>query len=299
MAIMSDPTRPAAPFPALLARPTAPVAMLVFVTTIWGWTFLVTRLSLAFVGPYAFVGWRFGIAAFAVALVARPHLTSFRRHEIFSGVVIGLALFAGYGLQADGLRTVASGESALLTALYVPMVPVLEFLLFRRRPTLFAFTAVVLAFAGLILISGAAGLSLSFDRGQWLTLAGALGAAFEIVLIGRSSLSADPRRIAIVQLATVGVISLAVEAVRGGSMFSLAPFPLAAMLGMGLATAFVLVAQNWAQRTVPANRATLIYALEPVWAALVGAVFGELYTTTQIIGGMLIVASVVLSQWKS
>lgn len=295
---MSEIVRPGAP-PGFLSRPHAPVLILIFVTMIWGWTFLLTRLSLQFVGPYAFVGWRFGVAALAVVLVTRPHPASFRRREIVGGVVIGFVLFVGYGLQADGLRTVASGESAFLTALYVPMVPVLEFALFRRRPNLFALAGLALAFAGLVLVSGVTDFSLSFTPGQWITLAGALGAAFEIVLIGHSSLSADPRRIAIVQLTTVSVISLLTEIVRGGTMFSVAPFPLAVMLGMGLATAFVLVAQNWAQRSVPANRATLIYTLEPVWAGLVGAVFGELYTVAQVIGGALIVASVVLSQWKS
>lgn len=295
---MSEFARPE-PSPGFLSRPQAPVLILVFVTMIWGWTFLLTRLSLPFIGPYAFVGWRFGVAALAVILVTRPHPASFRRREIVGGFVIGLVLFVGYGLQADGLRTVASGESAFLTALYVPMVPLLEFVLFRRRPGVFALAGLALAFAGLVLISGVTGLALDFDRGQWTTLGGALGAAFEIVLIGRSSRSADPRRIAIVQLVTVAVISLAVEIARGGTMLTAAPFPLAAMIGMGLATAFVLVAQNWAQRSVPANKATLIYTLEPVWAGLVGAAFGELYTTAQVTGGLLIVASVVLSQWKT
>lgn len=299
MDAMSDIAAPATPAAGLLARPGAPVVVLLLMTVIWGWTFLVTRLSLHFVGPYAFVGWRFGIAAVVVALVTRPHPASFQRREVVGGAVIGCALFAGYGLQADGLRTLASGESAFLTALYVPMVPMLEFLLFRRRPTRFALAGLALAFAGLVLVARISGLSVSFDRGQWLTLAGALGAAFEIVLIGHSSRSADPRRIAIVQLLTVSVISFAVETVRGGVMFSTAAFPLAAMLGMGLATALVLVAQNWAQRSVPANRATLIYTLEPVWAALVGAAFGEVFAPAQIAGGVLIIASVVLSQWKS
>lgn len=296
---MSDIARPSSPVSGFLSRPNAPVLVLLSVTVIWGWTFLLTRLSLPFIGPYAFVGWRFGVAALAVVLVTRPHPASFTRMEITGGITIGLVLFLGYGLQANGLRTVASGESAFLTALYVPMVPLLEFLIFRRRPGLFATAGLVLAFAGLVLVSGMTGLSLAFDRGQWLTLGGALGAALEIVLIGHSALTADPRRIAIVQLATVSVISFAVEAVRGGIMITTRAFPFAAMTGMGLATAFVLVAQNWAQRSIPANRATLIYTLEPVWAGLVGAAFGEIFAPAQVLGGVLIIASVVLSQWKS
>lgn len=279
-------------------RRPSPVVVLVFLTVLWGGTFLITRVSLHFVGPFGFVGMRFAIAAVAVALVVRPHPARFLRRELVGGVVIGVALFFGYGLQADGLRTVASGESAFLTALYVPMVPVLEFLVFRRRPAPVALVGLGLAFAGLVLISGVRPGSISLGSGEWLTLGGALAAAVEIVLISRSSSRTDPRRMALVQLATVSVLALAVELVRGGRIVSADWFPVLAMLGMGLMTAFILVAQNWAQRSVPANRATLIFALEPVWAGLIGAGFGETFAASQVVGAGLIVASVVVSQWR-
>ncbi|WP_262312005.1 DMT family transporter [Acidiphilium sp. AL] len=289
-----------------IARPRAgsmrlpsPVLVLVLVTMLWGGTFLVTRIALHFVGPFGFVGLRFAVAAIAVALAVRPHPASFQRRELVGGVVIGVILFLGYGLQADGLRTVASGESAFLTALYVPMVPMLEFLLFRRKPGLAALVGLILAFAGLVLISGVTPSNLALGAGAILTLGGALAAAVEIVLIGRFSTHTDPRRIALVQLTTVAVLALATELVRGGRILTTAPFAIGAVLGLGLVTAFIMVAQNWAQRSVPANRATLIYAMEPVWAGLIGAAFGEMFAAAQVFGGAMIVGSVVLSQWRS
>lgn len=289
-----------------IARPRAgsmrlpsPVLVLVLVTMLWGGTFLVTRIALHFVGPFGFVGLRFAVAAIAVGLAVRPHPASFQRRELVGGVVIGVILFLGYGLQADGLRTVASGESAFLTALYVPMVPMLEFLLFRRKPGLAALVGLILAFAGLVLISGVTPSNLALGAGAILTLGGALAAAVEIVLIGRFSTHTDPRRIALVQLTTVAVLALATELVRGGRILTTAPFAIGAVLGLGLVTAFIMVAQNWAQRSVPANRATLIYAMEPVWAGLIGAAFGEMFAAAQVFGGAMIVGSVVLSQWRS
>ncbi|OYV67405.1 MAG: hypothetical protein B7X09_01555, partial [Acidiphilium sp. 21-66-27] len=89
MEIMSDIVRPSSPVSSFLSRPNAPVIVLLSVTVIWGWTFLLTRLSLPYIGPYAFVGWRFGVAALAVVLVTRPHPASFTRREITSGVTIG------------------------------------------------------------------------------------------------------------------------------------------------------------------------------------------------------------------
>ncbi|MCF3945364.1 DMT family transporter [Acidiphilium iwatense] len=292
---MSEITRPRAGS----MRLPSPVLVLVLVTMLWGGTFLVTRIALHFVGPFGFVGLRFAVAAIAVALAVRPHPASFQRRELVGGVVIGVILFLGYGLQADGLRTVASGESAFLTALYVPMVPMLEFLLFRRKPGLAALVGLILAFAGLVLISGVTPSNLALGAGAILTLGGALAAAVEIVLIGRFSTHTDPRRIALVQLTTVAVLALATELVRGGRILTTAPFAIGAVLGLGLVTAFIMVAQNWAQRSVPANRATLIYAMEPVWAGLIGAAFGEMFAAAQVFGGAMIVGSVVLSQWRS
>lgn len=276
----------------------SPVLVLMFMTVLWGGTFLVTRTALHFIGPYAFVGLRFGVAAVVVALVVRPHPAGFQRRELIGGAVVGLVLYFGYGLQAVGLKTVASGESAFLTALYVPMVPLLEFVAFRRRPGGVALAGVVLAFVGLVLVSGVSLGHVTIGPGQWLTLGGAFAAAVEIVLISRSSRLTDPRRIALVQLVTVAVLSLGTEAVRGGAMVSFAWFPVLAVLGMGLVTAFIMVAQNWAQRSVPANRATLIYALEPVWAGVIGASFGEVFGVGQVVGGAMIIGSVVLSQWR-
>lgn len=280
------------------ARLPSPVLVLVFLTTLWGATFLITRTALHFIGPFAFVGWRFGIAAVAVMIVARPHPARFQRRELIGGIAIGLVLYLGYGLQADGLQTVASGESAFLTALYVPMVPVLEFLLFRRLPAPAALAGLALAFLGLALISGISPGNFTLGQGEWLTLIAAAAAALEIVLISRTSSRTDPRRMALVQLATVAVLSFATETWRGGAILSAAWFPILAVLGMGLVTAFIMVAQNWAQRSVPANRATLIFALEPVWAGLIGGVFGEVFAVPQVLGAVLIVASVVLSQWR-
>jgi len=277
----------------------SPVLVLMFMTLLWGGTFLVTRTALHFVGPYAFVGLRFGVAAVVVALVVRPHPAGFQRRELVGGAVVGLVLYFGYGLQAVGLKTVASGESAFLTALYVPMVPLLEFVLFRRRPGAVALAGLGLAFAGLVLVSGVRFGDFSLGRGQWLTLGGAFAAAVEIVMISRSSRLTDPRRIALVQLVTVAVLSLGTEVLRGGVVVSFDWFPVLAVLGMGLVTAFIMVAQNWAQRSVPANRATLIYAMEPVWAGLIGAGFGEVFGVGQVVGGAMIIGSVVLSQWRA
>lgn len=69
-------------------------------------------------------------------------------------------------------------------------------------------------------------------------------------------------------------------------------------MGLGLASAGIQLAMNWAQRTVSPTRATVIYAAEPVWAGIVGRVFGELLPAAALVGAGLIVAAVAVGELK-
>jgi drug/metabolite transporter (DMT)-like permease len=60
----------------------------------------------------------------------------------------------------------------------------------------------------------------------------------------------------------------------------------------------IQVAMNWAQKSVSPTRATLIYAGEPVWAGIVGRIAGERLPGIALIGGLLIVIAVVVSELK-
>jgi drug/metabolite transporter (DMT)-like permease len=56
--------------------------------------------------------------------------------ELKAGMLIGVAIMLGYGLQTMGLQTISSSQSAFITALYVPFVPLLQWLVLGRRPGL-------------------------------------------------------------------------------------------------------------------------------------------------------------------
>jgi drug/metabolite transporter (DMT)-like permease len=49
-------------------------------------------------------------------------------------MLIGVSIMLGYGLQTMGLQTISSSQSAFITALYVPFVPLLQWLVLGRRP---------------------------------------------------------------------------------------------------------------------------------------------------------------------
>jgi len=122
--------------------------------------------------------------------------------------------------------------------------------------------------------------------------------AAEIILISRYAGQVDVRRVTVVQLATASLLSFAMILPSRESLPDFSWLLLASALGLGLMSAIIQVAMNWAQKSVSPTRATLIYAGEPVWAGVVGRLAGERLPGMALLGGLLIVIAVVVSELK-
>ncbi|MCI0915199.1 DMT family transporter [Pseudomonas putida] len=270
--------------------------VLVFITMLWGGTFLLVHNVMTVSGPMFFVGLRFAAAALFVGLVSVRALPGLTFTEIKAGVLIGATIMLGYGLQTMGLQTISSSQSAFITALYVPFVPLLQWLVLGRRPGLMPSLGICLAFLGLMLLAGPEGGSLHFSEGEVVTLVSAVAIAAEIILISRYAGQVDVRRVTVVQLATASLLSFLMIVPTQEPIPDFSWLLLLSALGLGAMSAVIQVAMNWAQKSVSPTRATLIYAGEPVWAGIVGRLAGERLPGVALLGGLLIVIAVVVSE---
>lgn len=272
---------------------------LVAITMFWGGTFPIIHYALTLCGPFFFVGCRFILAALLLGFCFRKALREAAPHDVFAGCVIGVVAFLGYFLQTYGLQTISSSRSAFLTALYVPLVPIMQWLFLRRPPTFMNWIGVLCAFAGLLLMAGPGNAGGSFGRGEAATLCGAVVFAGEIIAIGFFAGRVQLQCVTFVQLLTAGVLSLLLMLVTGepapADHLDLA---LALAAGLGLATAVIQLTMNWAQRSVSPTRATLIYASEPVWGGFFGRLTGDRLPLPALIGAACIVTGVLVSEWK-
>ncbi|MFY2030325.1 DMT family transporter [Achromobacter xylosoxidans] len=271
---------------------------LVLVTMLWGSTFLVIHIAMQHSGPLFFVGVRFTLAGVVSMLLFRQHMARLTRREAGAGVAIGCALFLGYYLQTLGLRTITSSQSAFITALYVPIVPLLQWAVLKRPPGLMSWVGVALAFTGLVLLAGPEAGALHFSAGELATLAGAAAIAAEIILIGHFASSVDSRRVTAVQLLTAGLVSFALMPALGEAVPEFSWLWAGGAIGLGLASAVIQLTMNWAQKSVSPTRATVIYAGEPVWGGIVGRLAGERLPGLALVGAALIVAGVLASEVK-
>lgn len=283
----------------LSQSPKAAQFALIFITMIWGGTFLAVQYALNFSTPMFFVGCRFAVAALAIFLISIKSMRGLTFKEILAGAAIGLMIAIGYGTQTIGLQTILSSESAFLTALYVPLVPILMWAIFQKRPSLMTWVGTALAFTGLVFLTGNGFSSIDLNYGQMLTLSCAFVIALEIILIGYFAGKVNLRRVTVVQLMVASLLSFASMPLVGEHSIPPISWGLVIIaVALGLASALIQFVMNWAQRMVDPARAAIIYAGEPVWAGVIGRIAGERLPLLALFGGLLVVLGVLVSELK-
>ncbi|WP_394195118.1 DMT family transporter [Microbacterium foliorum] len=271
---------------------------LIAVTAVWGSTFLLVHWAMQHSGPWFFVGIRFLVAGAISIVIFRRALRGIRWRDIGAGVAIGVMIYLGYGLQTVGLQTIDSSTSAFITAMYIPLVPLAQWAVFRKRPPAMAFVGAALAFLGLLLIAGPDAFALTLGAGEILTLISTLPIAAEIILISVFAGRIDLGRITIIQLLTAGVLGILTMPIVGEGLPEFSWIWVGCAVGLGVASCVIQLTMNWAQKSVSPTRATIIYAGEPVWAAVIGRIAGERLPVAALIGGALVVLGILASELK-
>jgi drug/metabolite transporter (DMT)-like permease len=272
--------------------------LLVIVTLIWGATFVVVKGALSDASPLPFLAVRFTLAGVLLLLVMSGGLVD--RQALVPGFVLGIFLFAGYLFQTTGLLYTTPSKSAFITGSAVILVPFMQVLHgFRLRGATIA--GALLGLAGIYFLVLPSGLH-AVNRGDILTLFCALSFAIHIVLVGSYTRRFSFRHLVPVQILAVGL--LAVAALPFNWNFRLVwtvGLILALLLTATLATGFAFAVQNWAQQFTPPAHTALIFALEPVFAALTSRlVIGEKFGGKVFLGAALILAGMVVSEiWGS
>ncbi|WP_269533446.1 DMT family transporter [Chitinimonas sp. BJYL2] len=276
------------------------VAVLLFVTLVWGTTFPLLKSASATLSGVEMSAARFVVAA----MVMLPFVLKARRETWRDGALLGALALTSYVAQAFGLEHISSNRSAFLTSLNVLMVPFLG-LLFGGRISAVMLGAAALACAGIGLMSWEGG-------GNWLgdgaTVICALAYALYTIVLSQRAGKHEARQLAATQIIFMAVFGvlwvLGKAAFDGGTALGTLPERLMPQwwiivyLGL-IATAGMLMLQAWAQRSVSADKAAVIYAMEPVFAALFGWVLlSESLTIRAGLGGALVVVAVILSELK-
>ncbi|MDH3687316.1 MAG: DMT family transporter [Myxococcales bacterium] len=273
-----------------------PELALLGVTLLWGASFTVIKDALDVVPPHLLVALRFGIAAFVLALLSPRRVLQPAPGARRAALVLGVLLWGGYAFQTWGLTFTTPSRSAFITSTAVLLVPGVALLALRVRPTRGVGFGVLLATGGLWFLTqpGSGG----FGRGESLTAFCALSYAAHIVALGHLAPNFRSLPLATLQLGVVA--ACATGATLAFEQPSL-DLPFRAWLAVGFlgvfCSAVAVLVQTWAQRRIPAARAGLLFALEPVFAALIAWIaLGEGLTPVELLGGALVVVGVAVAE---
>jgi drug/metabolite transporter (DMT)-like permease len=246
-----------------------PLIALVLVTVVWGITFVQVKDAVAIYPLFAFLALRFAIGSAALLpfAVARARRSPWKRGAVV-GVLLGLLVAGAYASQTAGLVHTTVSGSGVLTGLYVVMTPLLALILLRRRIEPVTWLAVLLAGIGFAMLSG---IPQGSRTGNALVLISALLWAVQIVLMERYAPQYDPLILALGEMTTCLVCFSAIALVRGDLSVPHGWVVWGALLVTGLlASAFAFLVQSWAQQQMSAVRTAVVFALEPVFAAIFG-----------------------------
>lgn len=262
------------------------VLLLVAVTAVWGWTFVLVKDAISQYPTLPFLGIRFILAALVMVIAVRRLPT---RAVLRVGIPIGLALAAGYLLQTVGLQTTSAGNAGLITGLFVVFTPLLEGLLGTHVPRR-TFVAAVVALCGASLLAGAGGTG--FHLGDVLVVGCALAFGAHIVMLGRWGPGLPAAPLAMVQMLVAGLLF----AGAGAPQMSVPPtavWPALAVTAV-LASALGFLIQTWAQMHISASRTALVLATEPAWALLAAVVLaGQRLGPLQGVGALLVLVAII------
>lgn len=276
------------------------VASLLFVTLVWGATFPVLKIATAQLSGVEVSALRFVIAAACML----PWTLRVGKSTWKDGALLGGLVLVSYVAQAFGLEFISSNRSAFLTSLNVLMVPLLGIVMGERLRWNILLCA-LMALVGIGLMSWEGGSNLLADAS---TVLGALAYAVYVIVLSQRSKKHQPRQLAATQIfcmALFGVLWMLLLA-RGtdqlGTLYARLNWEI--VLGLTylgiVATAGMLFLQAVAQRYVSADKAALIYAMEPVFAAMFAWVWiSETLTVQAAIGAGLVVGAVILSELRS
>ena len=232
-----------------------------------------------------FVAFRFLIGTVSTLVILRASRSGFSDPEVWKGgFSLGLILILGFLIQMVGLTDVTPAVSAFLTSLYVVFTAIMGVALGRQRITSFMIFGVLLATFGAGWISGPP--RVEFGIGEWLTVISGFLFAMHIIVTDRVTRLVDPIQSTGTMMMTVMVLAFAILMIdplgySGSGWFSDAfelmrfgdyviPLALCGFFGSFVA----LAALMRYQKEISPVRAALVYAFEPVWAAVVSLILG-------------------------
>ena len=280
--------------------------ILIFVAFIWGTAFAVQRIGMEHIEPITFTAARMSLAAVVVGAVSmlqkkksfsdENEKIEYRKNTLLGGLLCGAFLVSASIFQQVGIVYTTAGKAGFITALYILLVPILSFLIFKKKNTLLVWAGVIIGVIGMYLLCMKESLRLSY--GDALICVCAILFSGHILCCDHYAKRGNPIRISSIQFTVTAVVSwiiaFIVETPSMDKIISAAvPILYCGLISAGLGYTLQMIAQRLTEPTI----ASMLMSLESVFAVLGGAVLlNERMSLREIAGCIIMLIAIILVQ---
>ena len=285
--------------------------LLILTAFIWGTAFVGQRQGMEHMGPITFNACRMALAALTIGTVSfvlrkrdaqkRQDMSDqsrreYRKNTVIGGICCGFFLTIAALFQQMGMVYTTAGKGGFITAMYILLVPVINWILFKRKSRPLVWIAVLMGIAGIYLLCVTEGLTL--EKGDALVMVCPFFFAGHILCCDYFVQRANPVELSAIQFFTVTVLSTIIAFIVENPTWqqvaeAVVPIVWLGVLSGGIGYTFQIIAQQYTDPTV----ASLLMSLEAVFAVLAGTVLlGERMSARELFGAAIMFAAIILAQ---
>ena len=273
---------------------------LILVTVIWGGGFVASDMALGSMKPFQIMMVRFLLASVLMGMISmgqhkKEGKLENRAGAIKAGILMGIALFAGFALQIIGLQYTTPSKNEFLTALNVVIVLFIAFIILKKKVGMKGIIGAIMSVIGVALLSLNGNLTLSLGDG--LTLLCAVGFAFQIFFTGEFVKKYPASVLNMVQMITAFVLSAVSLVIFGENDLQVTTQGWLSVLYLGvISTTVCYLLQTACQKYVDETKAAIVLSMESVFGTIFSIIIlHEVITLRMVIGCAIILAAVIIS----
>ncbi|MFZ0444176.1 MAG: DMT family transporter [Bacillus sp. (in: firmicutes)] len=272
--------------------------MLLITAVVWGSGFVVTAIALEYLSAYQVMAGRFILAAIILSLLFGKKFKNFTKSIIWKGAILGTILYIGFALQTVGLEYTTPSKNAFLTAVNVVIVPLIAYLVYKRKVDRYETIGSIITLIGIGFLSLQGSMTISI--GDALSLACAVAFAFDIFYTNHFVKKEDALSLTIVQFITASFIAVIAVLIQGDIPTTFEKEALYSIIYLAVfSTTIAYVFQNIAFQYTTATKGAIILSLESFFGMLLSVLFlHEVLTGRMVIGAALIMIAILITELK-
>lgn len=275
--------------------------MLLMAAMIWGAGYIFTKLATnANMSAGLINAIRGFIYAGLAFLFFHKAILKMNKADLQLGLVAGFINFLGYQFQTWGLRFTTPSNNAFLTAIYVVIIPIIIWFMYKRRPERKSYLAIMIAIIGMGFLTNILHNGFTLHIGDLLTLISAFFYALQIVYFGMRATNTNPFVLSFMMGITQGgfglIWSLLFEHASYGAInWQTGLWP---VIVLGIVSSFgAQTLQIVGQRFTDPTPAGLILMTESMFGSVFSVALGfEPFTVHLLLGGVLIIVAILIMQ---